>query len=109
MTASAPPGTSNLLDSWFEGWAVALAGGADWWHAALTQPPRPLAVPRWVDVMSRRRPPAWTTPNEIVFDAPVARLRDFSRSGAPRARLATVVLPPQAGHDSCIVDYSEEQ
>ena len=42
-----------------------------------------------------------------MFEAPLARLRDFSIS---RKRVVpTLVLPPQAGHDSCIVDYSAEQ
>jgi poly(3-hydroxyalkanoate) synthetase len=43
-----------------------------------------------------------------VFEAPVARLRDFSTSRS-RSLIPTLVLPPQAGHDSCIVDYSPEQ
>jgi poly(3-hydroxyalkanoate) synthetase len=43
-----------------------------------------------------------------VFEAPIARLRDFSRS--PREDLVpTLVLPPQAGHDSCIVDFAAGQ
>ena len=56
---------------------------------------------------STRQAPAWTTPHEIVFEAPLARLRDFSVSR--RRVVPTLVLPPQAGHDSCIVDYSSEQ
>jgi poly(3-hydroxybutyrate) depolymerase len=43
-----------------------------------------------------------------VWEAPVARLRDFSTE-PEAAILPTLVLPPQAGHDSCIVDYSAEQ
>jgi poly(3-hydroxyalkanoate) synthetase len=54
-----------------------------------------------------RQAPTWTTPHEIVFEAPLARLRDFSVSG--KRVVPTLVLPPQAGHDSCIVDYSAEQ
>ncbi len=43
-----------------------------------------------------------------MLETPVARLRDFS--GRSRAKVVpTLVLPPQAGHDSCIVDYSAEQ
>jgi poly(3-hydroxyalkanoate) synthetase len=44
----------------------------------------------------------------VVFELPVARLRDFSTSSRSRV-VPTLVLPPQAGHDSCIVDYSTEQ
>jgi poly(3-hydroxyalkanoate) synthetase len=43
-----------------------------------------------------------------VFETPVARLRDFS-TAKPPAVVPTIVLPPQAGHDSCIVDYSPAQ
>ncbi len=35
-------------------------------------------------------------------------LRDFSPPGASAA-IPTLILPPQAGHHSCIVDYSERQ
>jgi poly(3-hydroxyalkanoate) synthetase len=38
----------------------------------------------------------------------VARLRDFSPP-RPADVVPTLVLPPQAGHDSCIVDFSPEQ
>ena len=55
-----------------------------------------------------RTPPSWTTPHEIVFEAPIARLRDFSTSHTS-GLVPTLVLPPQAGHDSCVVDYSAEQ
>jgi poly(3-hydroxybutyrate) depolymerase len=100
--------SSGLLDSWYEGWGVAVSGLADCFATAMAAGGRPLDVPRWLDVMTRRRPPQWTTPHEIVFEAPVARLRDFSVS-SPRGLMPTLVLPPQAGHDSCIVDYSPEQ
>jgi poly(3-hydroxyalkanoate) synthetase len=66
-------------------------------------------VPRWLELMSRRQAPSWTSPNEVVFEAPIARLRDFSAPGAARGIVPTLVLPPQAGHDSCIVDYSPDQ
>ena len=61
----------------------------------------------WAEMVSRRRP-TWSTPNRVVFEAPVARLRDFS-TGGPEQLVPTLVLPPQAGHDSCIVDYSAQQ
>ena len=106
LPGSAP--TASLLDSWFEGWAVMFTGLSDCVTSALTQAPRPLDVPRWLELTLRRRPPAWTTPNEVVFEAPIARLRDFSTSSR-RGLVPTLMLPPQAGHDSCIVDYSSEQ
>jgi poly(3-hydroxybutyrate) depolymerase len=63
---------------------------------------------RWGDAVGTRRRPEWSSPNEVVLSTPVARLRDFTRAGASPV-VPTLVLPPQAGHDSCIVDYSAEQ
>ena len=64
---------------------------------------------RWWGEVAGADAPRWSSPHEIVFEAPVARLRDFSTAG-PRSKVVpTLVLPPQAGHDSCIVDYSAQQ
>jgi poly(3-hydroxyalkanoate) synthetase len=101
--------TSGLLDSWIKGWSVGVKGLGECLAAALRGSPGLIDVPRWLDLMATRRPPSWTSPNEVVFEAPIARLRDFSPAGASRRVVPTLVLPPQAGHDSCIVDYSSEQ
>jgi poly(3-hydroxybutyrate) depolymerase len=54
--------------------------------------------------------PQWTTPHRIVLETPIARLRDFTRPEDKNAKVVpTLLLPPQAGHDSCIVDYSPKQ
>jgi len=103
-----PLTSQGLLDSWVEGWAVAFSGVADCLTAALTRGPAALDVPRWLELIATHGRPSWTTPHEIVFEAPLARLRDFSISRT-RGLLPTLVLPPQAGHDSCVVDYSAEQ
>jgi poly(3-hydroxyalkanoate) synthetase len=100
---------SGLLDSWFVGFAAGLTGLCDCYAAALSGSPSLLDLPRWLGAMTVRRPPSWTTPHDVVFEAPVARLRDFSRPAASRGLVPTLVLPPQAGHDSCIVDYSADQ
>jgi poly(3-hydroxyalkanoate) synthetase len=63
---------------------------------------------RWLSTTGRRDKPRWHTPNEVVLTTPVARLRDFSQ-GVSSTVTPTLVLPPQAGHDSCIVDYSDKQ
>ncbi len=102
-----PSLASGLLDSWFEGYAATVDGFGKCWAAALQRGPTAFDVPRWVRTTTERRKPAWTTPHEIVFEAPLARLRDFSVSH--RRVVPTLVLPPQAGHDSCIVDYSAQQ
>ena len=105
---AAPSMTSGLADSWFEGWSTAATGISDRFAGVLGGSAVSTDVPRWLGLMTRRRRPAWTTPHEIALETPIARLRDFSTTGA-RGLVPTLVLPPQAGHDSCIVDYSSEQ
>jgi poly(3-hydroxybutyrate) depolymerase len=100
--------SSGLLESWLDGWSIALRGATDCFQAVATRGPGALNVPRWLELTMVRTPPTWTTPHEIVFEAPLARLRDFSTSRTP-GLVPTLVLPPQAGHDSCVVDYSSEQ
>ena len=91
-------GLSGLLeDTLLRFPAQILAGG-----------PAALDFARWARLAGSRRRPTWSTPNEIVFEADIARLRDFSPVH-PAGLVPTLVLPPQAGHDSCIVDYSPEQ
>ena len=104
------PASGGLLGAWVEGWSAAVDGAADLFTATLERWPRPLDTMRWLDTMNERRAPRWATPHEIVFETPVARLRDFSvATGSRRRPVPTLVLPPQAGHDSCIVDFSPEQ
>ena len=93
-------------------WSAAADGVAEWWTSAIRRqatPPQLMleSINWWSEVVSRRRP-TWSSPNKILFETPVGRLRDFS--GRSRAQvLPTLVLPPQAGHDSCIVDYAPAQ
>jgi poly(3-hydroxybutyrate) depolymerase len=62
----------------------------------------------WYQLTTQRQRPTWASPNRIAFETPIARLRDFSDPDAGEV-VPTLVLPPQAGHDSCIVDYASEQ
>jgi poly(3-hydroxybutyrate) depolymerase len=103
------PSYTGLAGTWLEGWAATATGATNLMTASLRSSPRMLDVARWATLSNQRRRPTWSTPHEIVFESPVARLRDFSAGPAPRGLVATLVLPPQAGHDSCIVDYSREQ
>jgi len=105
--ALAPSMATGLLDSWLDGCAAAVEGIGKCWATALERGPAAFDLPRWVALTADRTAPSWTTPQEIVFETPLARLRDFSVSR--RRVMPTLVLPPQAGHDSCIVDYSAEQ
>jgi len=99
------PSALNAWTAGVEGWAAysakALRRGAGPWSMAQD-------MLRWFDAMTDRRPPTWSSPNDIVFEAPLARLRDFT-NGSTADVVPTLVLPPQAGHSSCIVDYSEAQ
>jgi poly(3-hydroxybutyrate) depolymerase len=91
---------------------AAVKEGAHYWSRLPGRGFPPLTVltdtARWVQLMSDRRPPTWSSPHTVVFTTPIARLRDFS-DGATDDVLPTLFLPPQAGHDSCIVDFSPQQ
>jgi poly(3-hydroxyalkanoate) synthetase len=84
------------------------------WADAITRTTTPLGMAdrglRWWREMRRRSEPSWHLPNEIVLSTPFAHLRDFT---APVDRAAdvvpTLVLPPQAGHSSSVVDFSPTQ
>ena len=63
---------------------------------------------RWMRSAFGRKPPTWSTAHQIARVWPIARLRDFSLD--PTSKMVPVlVLPPQAGHDSCIVDFADGQ
>jgi len=101
-----------LTDS-ITAWAAALEGTAAWWAGALRRRATPLELfgdyLRWMGTVASRRRPEWSAPHRVVFEAPVARLRDFSTTPDDASVVPTLVLPPQAGHDSCIVDFSPRQ
>jgi pimeloyl-ACP methyl ester carboxylesterase len=106
------PATSRTIEAAVETWSATVSGMTDYWSAAITERRTPADVAldglRWWQVMSDRRPPQWASRQRIVRRSPLTRLRDFT---PPRADdvVPTLVLPPQAGHDSCIVDYSTAQ
>jgi poly(3-hydroxybutyrate) depolymerase len=115
MATTCPPTPceeSALTDS-MTAWAAAIEGTAAWWSGAVrrgaTAQDMVWDAVKWWDAATRRERPRWSTPHEVVFEAPVARLRDFSTAAESDTVVPTLVLPPQAGHDSCIVDYSPEQ
>ncbi len=105
---AAPLVGPNLVDTWLGGWSTSATGVGDRVATMFRGASRAMDIPRWLQLMMTRERPSWTTPHEIVFETPLARLRDFSLGGE-RGLVPTLVLPPQAGHDSCIVDYSPEQ
>lgn len=112
FVCAVPPGAPRAIDAALNTWSAALAGTTDYWARAVAGGRTPLELAgeglRWWQAMSERRPPEWASPHEIVRSTPLSRVRDFS-APAPARVTPTLVLPPQAGHDSCIVDYSSEQ
>lgn len=98
--------------SWLDTWQATTSVGLRYWANAATRGATPLEVAadglRWLEVLTTRRTPDWSTPNRVVESSGIMALRDFSVAGAD-AVPATLILPPQAGHHSCIVDYSASQ
>ena len=108
MTAACTPPSAPgpaLLGRMAESTFACFAVGVGYWASAMG---RPVDAVRWLGLVADRRPPRWASPNEIVFETPIARLRDFSQGSRARGE-PVLVLPPQAGHDSCIVDFTEGQ
>lgn len=83
------------------------------WVDAMTRAASPLQLASrgtlWWSTMLDRRAPAWHLPNEIVLSTPFAHLRDFSGDAHGDDVVPTLVLPPQAGHSSTVVDFSPQQ
>ncbi len=50
--------------------------------------------------------PKWTTENNIKLELPNVILRDFS---VGQSEDAILIIPPQAGHHSCIADFGQGQ
>ena len=83
-----------------------------WWQRLLRSPfPHLQAADdllRWAEVAMDRREPRWHSPNTVIADGPLTALRDFS-DGSESPVVPTLVLPPQAGHHSSIIDFSPRQ
>lgn len=59
--------------------------------------------------LKTRKPLEWATENDVVFQQQTMALRHFPNTNTITAKYPVVVLPPQAGHDSKLADYSPEQ
>lgn len=108
-----PPGISHAaVESAFGVYEAVLRGGTDYFTGALARHASPAdmgsEVLEWLQASTSRTPPRWATEHTIVAEWPIARLRDFSVTGGPES-VPTLFLPPQAGHDSCIVDFDPQQ
>ncbi|WP_226345936.1 alpha/beta fold hydrolase [Agilicoccus flavus] len=94
-------------------YSAIMRGSVDFWTGVWSRGDTPLDVMTdvvtWAGTALRRERPQWAHAHDIVREWPAARLRDFSAADADPNQVATVFLPPQAGHDSSIVDYSAKQ
>src|SRR3954451_1705365 len=64
---------------------------------------------QWWSSMTDRRMPTWHLPHRTVLSTPFAHVHDFSPADADASVVPTVVLPPQAGHSSHVVDFAPGQ
>lgn len=52
----------------------------------------------------------WATMNNVIYEHETLKLRHFPRKKkASEAKRPVLILPPQAGHHSCLADYSPAQ
>ncbi|MBO8158156.1 alpha/beta fold hydrolase [Thermosyntropha sp.] len=66
---------------------------------------------RYYDILFSLKNPqnGWCTYNNIIYEHQTLRLRHFPNPDDPKARRPILILPPQAGHHSCLADYSPAQ
>ena len=95
-----------------DAWASAAANATDYVARAVAWRSSPLDLAEdlaeFARVATLREKPTWAHHAREVRSWPIARLLDYS---APSSTVAvpTLVLPPQAGHASSIVDYGRDQ
>jgi poly(3-hydroxyalkanoate) synthetase len=91
---------------------LATAAGSAWAGVASRCTPGGLLARsvHWWTAMYDRKRPHWHLPNDVVLRTPFANLRDFTDpADAARDVVPTLVLPPQAGHSSTVVDFGPAQ
>lgn len=103
---------SRSVLGWMDLCSSSAAIGMKYWQDAVVRGATPydLAVDavRWLQIVGGRRAPTWSTPNEVLSSSSIMALRDFSVGSAAKVA-PTLIVPPQAGHHSCIVDFSPSQ
>jgi poly(3-hydroxyalkanoate) synthetase len=104
--------SQRMVDTALRTWGAAVAGTTDVWTQAIAgrRSPAGLGLDAlcWWEHVSGRRRPGWASRPRVVHRSPLTALRDFTPREAADV-VPTLVLPPQAGHDSCIVDFSVQQ
>lgn len=116
LRPAVPPAVvDSMLAASLGAWSAVNASVIDYWSGALSRGATPLGLmrdlSRWnVALATRQRPPwAHEAQQEVIATWPLARLRDYSAPDADPRQIPTVILPPQAGHASSIVDFAEGQ
>jgi poly(3-hydroxybutyrate) depolymerase len=111
----APPPTKLATQfAWapFEAWTSAAANASKYVAEVVSRRSSPLDIAEdlaeFARVVTLREKPTWAHEHREVRAWPIARLLDYS-APSPTASVPTVVLPPQAGHASSIVDYGLDQ
>ncbi len=103
---------SRMAAAWFDVTTHAMSVGARYWQSAIARGASPVDVlddaATWMRLTQGRREPTWASPSTVVAEDGVSRLRDFSPPDGAAA-VPTLILPPQAGHHSCIVDFTPRQ
>lgn len=68
-------------------------------------------VKRYIDILAQIENPevSWATPNNVIYEHQTLRLRHFPSKRENKSRRPVLILPPQAGHHSCLADYSPSQ
>jgi poly(3-hydroxyalkanoate) synthetase len=109
----APGITDSLISGAFGTWTALCKFTVDYWGDAWRRGATPFDVAddftTWVKTMADRERPPWAHEHTVMREWPIARLRDFSVPDAASDVVPTVILPPQAGHDSSIVDFARDQ
>ena len=95
-----------------DAWASSAANAAEYASRAIARRSTPLNIAEdlaeFARVATLRAKPTWAHDAREVRAWPIARLLDYSEPSAT-AVVPTLVLPPQAGHASSIVDYGPGQ
>ncbi len=103
---------TRMTTTWLDVAGQCFSVGTRYWADVLERGATPVDVlddaATWMRTVSGRREPTWSLPNTVLHSSPIIRVRDFSLPAA-KAAVPVLILPPQAGHHSCIVDYSERQ
>ena len=89
---------------------VTRAAGSAWWSVARRPWAAPARTAAWVATVLDRAEPRYHLPYRNVLTTDFAVLRDFTHEeDRTDTVVPTLVLPPQAGHSSTVVDFAPGQ